>query len=235
MTTLLIASITPVVIFLYFIYQSDLNKEPWKLLVRCFVGGMLSIVLTLMIVSPIRSLQTGWPVADAAFQAFALAAIPEELSKWLVLWWFIWRSAEFDEYFDGIKYAVFVSMGFALVENILYVVQGGLTVAFFRAVLAVPGHGFFAVIMGYYFSMARFGMTSVRGGYLLMSLLLPMVAHGMYNFFLFYMSSLGQHSPLWVVPIMVLFSVFVVLLWRIGLGKVRKHMRRDRSAALPVL
>ncbi len=102
------------------------------------------------------------PFAKSFFDSFFLAAIPEEISKWLVLYWIVWKSREFDEHYDGIIYAVFVSLGFALVENIMYVVNRGMGVALIRAVLSVPGHGSFGVLMGYYFSLAKFGPVTQR-------------------------------------------------------------------------
>ncbi len=159
--TFLIASITPVIIFLYLIFRKDARPEPLPLLAKCFFGGFLSVVLTLLVGSLMQTelADPSSPFSNAIYQSFVLASIPEEVSKWIVLYWLVMKSDHFDEHYDGIQYAVFVSLGFALVENVLYVFEGGLTVAFFRGVLAVPGHGFFAVLMGYFLSQARLGVA----------------------------------------------------------------------------
>ena len=92
------------------------------------------------------------PVANGLYTGYIVAGFSEELWKLLLLMWVIWRSPHFDEYFDGIVYAVYLSLGFACVENIGYVLQGDdqMFTALMRGVLAVPAHFLFAVTMGYY-------------------------------------------------------------------------------------
>jgi RsiW-degrading membrane proteinase PrsW (M82 family) len=230
--TFLIASITPVIIFLYLIFRKDARPEPLPLLAKCFFGGFLSVVLTLLIGSlmqPQLAEQAG-PLRNALYQAFVLASIPEEVSKWLVLYWLVMKSTHFDEHYDGIQYAVFVSLGFALVENVLYVFEGGLTVALFRGVLAVPGHGFFAVLMGYFLSLARLGISRHRTRNLVLSLAYPILFHGLYDFFLMYMNQLGDTSVLLSILLMVAFTLTVIKLWRVGLGKIRQHLHTDQQS-----
>lgn len=229
--TFLIASITPVIIFLYLIFRKDANPEPWRILAKCFFGGFISIALTLLIVSifvPDLADQAG-PFYTALYQAFMLASIPEEVSKWIVLYWLVMKSDHFDEHYDGIQYAVFVSLGFALIENILYVAEGGLSVAFFRGVLAVPGHGFFAVLMGYFLSLARLGSSSHRTRNLMLSLAFPILFHGLYDFFLMYMNQLGDSSALLSILLMIAFTLTVIKLWRLGLRKIQLHLQKDQQ------
>jgi RsiW-degrading membrane proteinase PrsW (M82 family) len=227
---LILAAITPVLVFLYLIYRKDVNKEPAKLLAKCFFGGFISIALTLAIVALIEDFgaHLSHPFAKSFFDAFFLAAIPEEISKWLILYWIVWKSNEFDEHYDGIIYAVFVSLGFALVENIMYVVNGGMGVALMRAVLSVPGHGFFGVLMGYYFSLAKFGPVIRRQPLIVMSLAIPILFHGLYNFALMYMSA-DSSNPWLVLLLLVLFIYVVVMLWKLGIRKIKKHVAFDRE------
>ena len=116
--TLLIASITPVLIFLYLIFKKDKNKEPIGLLAKCFFGGFLSVIIALIIGVPMMKIGTAFqsPLFKSFYDAFFVAAIPEEFAKFIILYWIIWKSKFFDEHYDGIIYAVFVSLGFALVE-----------------------------------------------------------------------------------------------------------------------
>ena len=225
----LIASVSPVIIFLYLIYRKDHEKEPWKLLLYCLVGGMFSTLLSLFISLPAQKLAVFFPgnLLESLHLSFFTAAIPEEVAKFAVLYWIIWKRPEFDHHYDGIIYAVFVSLGFALVENLLYVYEGGLGVAFFRAILAVPGHGFFAVLMGYYFSLARFHENPKRNRYMIEALVLPILFHGGYDFFLFYMTKSGSASPLLALVLLVMFTVLVIKLWKRGIKKIGLHLQKD--------
>jgi RsiW-degrading membrane proteinase PrsW (M82 family) len=224
----LISSITPVIIFLFLIYNKDSIKEPWGLLMKCFFGGFLSIIITLLIDGFLEPFGKGFtsPFASSFFDAFFQAGFPEELSKLIILYWFVWKRKEFDQHFDGIIYAVFVSMGFALVENLMYVYKGGISVAMMRAVLAVPGHGFFAVAMGYYFSLAKFHNGPKKNEFLLKSLLVPAIMHGAYDFALIYASK-SEENPLLILLLLVIFTVIVIRIWRRGLKKISLHYQKD--------
>ena len=92
----------------------------------------------------------------AAYTAFIVAALTEEGMKFLAFYFFFWKNRNFNERFDGIVYAVYISLGFAGIENILYVFTGGYSVGVIRALTAVPAHALFGIVMGYYFGMAKF-------------------------------------------------------------------------------
>lgn len=226
--TFLIASITPVIIFLYLIYNKDSIKEPVKLLAKCFFGGFLSIIVTLIIdgIIQITIPEPSSALGSSLYKAFLIAGLPEEFSKFIILYWLVWKSKDFDQHFDGIIYAVFVSMGFALVENIMYVSNYGLITAIWRGVLSVPGHGFFAVIMGYYFSLARFHNRNDVNKLLLLSLLMPALFHGLFDFTLFYASK-NEDNPLFSVILMIGFTLTVIKLWQIGLQRIKQHHLKD--------
>src|SRR5574344_2414571 len=122
------------------------------MLIKAFLGGV-AVVIPLSILSLLLSfvkINIANPILNNAFFSFVLSAIPEEVFKFLFLYWIVWKNKNFNEYFDGIVYAVFVSMGFACVENLLYVFQFGLSIVPQRTVLTVPTHFFCAVMMGYY-------------------------------------------------------------------------------------
>ena len=231
--TLLIASITPVIIFLYLIFRKDGEREPIKLLAKCFFGGFLAIALTLLIDWPIVHFGEPYfqsPFAKALFNSFFVAAIPEEFSKFVILFWIIWKNKEFDEYYDGIVYAVFVSLGFALLENIGYVIDRGMGTAIARAIFAVPGHGFFAVSMGYFFSRARFATSrEERKKFLWLSVTIPMLLHGVYDFLLMYSVNLKDINPTLAGILLVIFTVFIILLWRLGFKKIKASIANDKQ------
>jgi RsiW-degrading membrane proteinase PrsW (M82 family) len=225
---LLIGSIFPVIIFLYVIYQKDHHREPYKLLLFCLLGGCASVILSLLVSIPVSFLSSNLnsPLFSSFNISFFQAAIPEELAKFVVLYVLIWKHKEFNQYYDGIVYAVFVSLGFALIENILYVYNYGAGVIVPRALLAVPGHGLFAVLMGYYFSLARFQTKPLRNKYLLLSLTLPIVFHGLYDFVLFYIK-LGAAKGLLLSLLLGFFAWVVIKLWRMGIYKITKHLKND--------
>jgi RsiW-degrading membrane proteinase PrsW (M82 family) len=217
---------------MYLVYRRDKLKEPRALLLKCFFGGFLAVVLTLIVTEPFSPIAEtiGSPFWKAFYDAFCMAAIPEEVAKFIILYWVIWRSKDFDQYYDGILYAIFVSLGFALVENILYVMEGGMGVAIARAILAVPGHGFFAVLMGYYFSLAKFHTGGEKNRLLLLSLAMPILFHGLYDFALMY-SEAEELDTLTIIGLIVLFTFVVIRLWRLGFKKIKAHLQRDHEMA----
>ena len=229
--SLLIASITPVLIFMYLIYIRDTVKEPISTLFRAFFAGVLSVVLAVLLgffISPLGSFLKDSAMGDSFFNAFITAGLVEEFSKFLLLYIFIWKNKNFDQNYDGIIYAVFVSLGFALVENILYVLEGGMSVAISRAVLAVPGHGFFAVIMGYYFSLAKFHHKQNRTFLLVKAILFPAIVHGAYDFCLMYISHKNSNALISLL-LLVAFTIVVIGFWRLGFKKIKKHIQKDKE------
>jgi RsiW-degrading membrane proteinase PrsW (M82 family) len=149
-------------------------------------------------------------VAEAAYQAFIVAGFTEELFKFLALYLLVWRSPSFNEKFDGIVYAVFVSLGFAAVENVMYVMDGGYQTAIVRAITAVPAHALFGITMGYYFGIAHM-YSELRSSYLIKALLMPILLHGIYDFILM----VGIN---WLL---VLFAFYVVFLYIFGIRKMK--------------
>lgn len=225
MDPLLAISILPVVILLIYIYRKDKNeREPFGLLLRAFFRGVLvaGIIMLFALVMALLGIDDLFDFEDSAImQSFFQAAIPEEGLKFLFLYGLIWKNAEFNEHFDGIVYAVFLSMGFACLENILYVYTHGFSTGVARAFLAVPGHFLFAVIMGYYLSKARFSLFH-RGRLLAFAIIFPILAHGLYDTFCFMIEMYGESTGLSVVLTLALL-VFDVVLWSIGLKKINSY------------
>lgn len=230
--TLVLASVFPVVIFLYVIYQKDHEKEPISLLLKCFFGGFLSVLLSFTMSLPLGLLSglIQGNFLSSFYTSFFLAAIPEEVVKFIMLYFFVWKSKELNHHYDGIVYSVFVSLGFAVIENILYVLEFGLGVAFFRAILSVPGHGLFGVLMGYYFSLARFHEGKKRKEFLIKSLVIAIAFHGVYDFLLFYAK--GSVNGIIVAFLLIAFAFLVILLWRKGVEKIKWHLEKDGKLLL---
>lgn len=185
---LTLAAIAPIVIIVLYIYLKDkYEKEPIRLLFYNFMlGAVISIIITTMIYvifEIILPLPDHYSIFQQLVKAFIVVGLVEEFSKYIIVRYYAQPHKEFDEPFDGIVYAVMVSLGFAATENIAYVVQGGYEVALLRAFTAVPAHATFGIMMGYYMGKAKFSLR--RQQLNLLGLFLATLFHGAYDFFLF--------------------------------------------------
>ena len=219
---LLALSVLPVIVLMVYIYRQDkYEKEPLGLLIRAFIGGMIAIPLDLALVSLINGVYYSETVF---YSAFIEAGFCEELCKFSILFLTIWWNRNFNEYMDGIVYAAFVGLGFACIENILYVFEGGIGTGIVRALLSVPGHFLFAVIMGYFFSLAKFNKKG-RFGYLMGGLFSAVLAHGLFDWLLMITDKVSEY---WMIPIFILFIWGDIRLWKIGLKYIRKHQENSQ-------
>ena len=234
-----ISALLPVVLLLFFIYRKDrLNPEPLGKLLLTFFVGCLSVIPAGLMESVLIHLAPSarqMPVLNGLIDGYLVAGLSEELCKLLLLLWVIWKSPQFDEYFDGIVYAAFLSLGFACVENISYVMGGDdpMGTALMRGVLAVPAHFLFAVTMGYYVSLAKFDPAG-RRGHLWKALLYPVLLHGTYDALLMVSSNLeGGDSMLATGVTVVLFIVFIIFdvrMWKWGLKRIKRMQERTHEA-----
>ncbi|MCD4709969.1 MAG: PrsW family intramembrane metalloprotease, partial [Bacteroidales bacterium] len=181
----LLASLAPVFIILFYVYFRDkYEKEPLGLLIKALLLGIVIVIPVIFVERLLMNLMpSAGKVAEAAYHAFVVAGFTEELFKFLALYMLVWKSPSFNEKFDGIVYAVFVSLGFAGVENVMYVMDGGMQTALTRAITAVPAHAIFGVTMGYYLGIAHM-YKELKGKYLVRALLVPILLHGIYDFIL---------------------------------------------------
>ena len=208
---LLFISLAPIFIIAFYIYSRDIyEKEPLSYLLKALSIGAI-IVLPVVFIEkqlsvPAEKLEG---ISNAAWIAFIVAGLTEEGMKYLAFLLFFWKSSNFNERFDGIVYAVYISLGFAGIENILYVFSGGYSVGIVRALTAVPAHALFGVVMGYYFGLAKFHQK-FRGVYLMLAFFLPFVFHGLYDFLLM------ANSPFFLSIFIPLFIYF----WIIGFRKI---------------
>ena len=181
-----IAAILPGLIIAFLIYRTDkFEKEtPWPLILSYFFGMFLTLPSMYM-----EGLGTslGWEESNNLLFLFLFSTIivgfSEEITKYLGLLFFPYTQQFFNEPMDGIIYAVMIGMGFATLENLLYADRYGLDTILVRAFTAVPAHGVFAIISGYYVGLAKF-TPNRRIPYLLLGILLPVLLHGIYDFFI---------------------------------------------------
>lgn len=207
---LILAAVAPAILLLIIFYKVDrYNPEPLKLLLFLYFLGMVSVIPVLIVEIILSSLNI-FRLFDTdlmnLYDALVVAGFTEELFKMLFVLIFAFNHKEYDEYLDGIIYCVFVSLGFATVENIMYVLQGSYTVAIMRAILSVPAHMLFGVTMGYYMSLSKFSLARVnKNKYMTLALIVPIALHGFYDYILM---SRYQFLVLLLLPFMIWMWVF---------------------------
>lgn len=227
---LLFISILPVFLIGNYIYRKDSEKEPTKLLVKLFFSGIGSFFLTLIITLIISFFNPGILSDESSLDLFSLLihvflgiALVEEFSKWIFAYRIGFNNKEFDQNYDIIVYSVFVALGFACIENIFYVFDRGFVTGIFRALFAVPGHACDGVFMGYYLSLAKFyiinGNKSLYRRNLFLSLFIPILFHGFYDYCLFSRN----------IYLILLFFIFIVTLYIFTFKRLKKVSLSNRK------
>ncbi len=210
---LLFISLGPVLIIAFYIYSRDkYEKEPLSVLLKALFAGVVIVLPVVLIEKLLDSFSVETEgLSSAAYTAFIVAGFTEEGMKFLAFYFFFWNNRNFNEKFDGIVYAVYIALGFAGIENILYVFTGGYGVGIVRALTAVPAHALFGVVMGFYFGLARFNPRR-KPIYLILAFLLPFLFHGLYDFMLM------GNSPLLLIAFIPVFIYF----WVSGFRKITR-------------
>ena len=186
--TLLITALLPVFVVIFYVYFKDkFEKESILFLFKNFsIGAVFSVLISFLlyeisdILLPIEDPKS---IMHQFIKAFFVVALIEEFSKYIFVRFYAQKNKEFNEPYDGIIYAVMVSMGFAAIENLLYVFKGGIEVAIIRSFTAIPAHATFGIIMGYFMGKAKFSNNRFKWN--LIGLLSAILFHGAYDFFLF--------------------------------------------------
>ena len=229
---ILLTALLPIVIFVYYIYHKDKESpEPTGQLIKAFLFGILSIPLSFCISVPLGLIGVysaeATSILGSISTAFFGAAIPEEIAKFLMLWLLLRKNPYFDEKMDGIVYAVCVSLGFAAIENIMYLFSNAdmyLSVGIARAIFAVPGHFCFGILMGYYYSLAKFYPKTPKKNKILI-LVAPIIVHGLYDSILFIINVTPAISGI----LLILFLVFCHKMWKYGSKSIQEHLERDSN------
>lgn len=192
----------------YYYKQDSLKKEPKGLIVKVFFLGILStipVILIEILLGEFNKMIEAQSIQFFAFKAFIVAAFSEELLKFFAVWIYPYRKAAFDEVMDGIVYAVTASLGFACLENIIYVINGGVATAVIRAFTAIPLHALAAGVMGYYIGEAKFAADKkIKMQFFAKGLLIAIIIHGLYDFVLFISPVKGFWVSLLIIPILYL-------------------------------
>lgn len=214
---LLALAVAPGAGLMYYFYKRDTHEpEPRNKVLKVMGWGaavsVVAVIVELMLMAGFEGVATPGSPLEIFFHAFIVAALVEELCKYWVVRASVYKNPEFDEPYDGIVYCVAASLGFAIVENILYVFSGGFGVGIIRALLSVPAHALFGVFMGYYIGRSKFAPAEKRFRYHLLGIGLAVFAHGAYDYVLM------SQEPLLIMTVLPMMGVF----WVLGLWKVKK-------------
>ncbi len=221
---LLITAITPGIALGLMFYLFDRHdREPIGMLLKVFFMGMIYVIPTVIIEKFLLSFNIFGGLLGAFYTAFIVAGFSEEFMKRRVVLRHVYFSPVYNEKLDGIVYCVMSALGFATIENIMYVVfrfSDVESIGFYRAILSVPAHMLFAVTMGYYLSLAKFSTTQEQQRYFIKrSLSVPVILHGIFDFIL--MSNLEV--------LMLFFIPFVIYMWITNLKKLNIYYMESKN------
>jgi RsiW-degrading membrane proteinase PrsW (M82 family) len=204
MFELLGLAIAPAIFILWYMYRKDrYEPEPLHLVLWVFILGALSTIPTAILELPFGS---------GPLTIVVIAPVVEECLKFSVVFFIMFRHSEFDEPMDGIVYAAAAGLGFASIENILYVLGGGASVGIMRAITSVPSHVIFSCIWGFALGTAKFRPASQRTGIIIMGLAGAILLHAIYNFSALYFQALG---------LLLILVVFIPFGWWITCRNIR--------------
>lgn len=196
---------------IYFYRQDRREPEPRAKVAKVMLWGALCVTPSIwweLTYGPATLPRAGWPLA---LYAWAGVAFPEELCKLLAVMVSIYRDPEFDEPMDGIVYGVAASLGFAALENVLYVLAKGGEVGLLRALLTVPCHAFYGVTMGYWLGTTRFSPARRRVTGAFAGLLAATLMHGLFDFLCFHQ---GFKVQLLIFPLTCAYAALALTLVR---------------------
>ena len=216
MLGLLVIAIAPAVaLFLFFYLRDKYRKEPIGVLLVTFALGAASLVPAAITSLSLQKL-TGWRsstsnLLHAFLGAMIIVGLVEEGAKFLVVRFYAYHRPEFDEPYDGIMYSVMAALGFATLENVIYIFSNGAGTGVLRALLAMPSHAFDGVLMGYFLGEAKFARNDRVGNWLsALGFGLAVVAHGLYDFIVFALDK----RPLMILSLITMAILFWVIFFK---------------------
>ncbi len=214
-----IFAVIPSILLCLYVYEKDVvEKEPIMMLIRLFFLGILVTVPTYFterfVMAAFKIEETNY--LNCFIIAFCIVALIEETFKYIIFYFGSWRNKNFDHKYDAIVYAVFVSLGFATLENILYVNSYERNVALLGAIISVPAHAFFGIASGFFVGLAKkFDLAknnSKRIQFTMLGLAIPVLLHGIFDFLLM----TGNETLLGV------FYSFVAILYFVSFMSIKK-------------
>jgi len=203
--------------------MSDKFPEPTNQIIKIFFYGILICFPAFFLNTALIDVYSSTGISDGLISSFLSAAPVEEVLKFTVLYSLVYKMKDFNEPIDGVVYGVTVSLGFATLENIYYVYvlndyfdTSSQSLAVLRSFSAIPAHGVFGAVMGYFFM--KYSFISKQNN-LALCMIVPILLHGSYNFF--------AHSYFIVSLLIVIISWIVVLRSFARLKKSQKKKKRE--------
>ena len=227
----LLIAIIPSIIICTYVYKKDvIEKEPMPMLIKLFCLGILITIPASFVEKSLMSAldlnKSGLDVVECIVIAFLVVGLVEEGYKYIITYFGCWHNRNFDHVYDGIVYATFVSLGFAMLENILYVVENGTQTALLRAFISVPAHAFYAIACGYYLGISKlnYSIGNKRKArlYKFFSFIIPILLHGIFDFLLL----TNNNDLLWI------FFAFVAILYIVSFFNIRKLSAVEMTSSI---
>jgi RsiW-degrading membrane proteinase PrsW (M82 family) len=217
-------AIAPVIALIIYLYQKDRhNIEPMNLLIYLFFSGSLSAIPVYFVEKLLFFFNIFHGFASSLYTAFVIAGGVEEYFKRLIVIKLAYDNKSYDEKLDGIVYCGFSALGFAAVENIIYVLGGmndSLYMSITRGIFSVPAHMLFGITMGYYLSLSKFSKTEkIRRLNYRKSYFIPVLLHGIYDFILI------SH----LTNLLIIFVLFLIYLWKNSLDKLNEYVEDSKK------
>lgn len=221
-----LACIAPLYLIVYTYKNDRTTKEPIGLIIKLFILGALSVIPIIVVEEALTYLGDYLNISSYLvynlFDGFIIAGMSEESFKYIFLKLGSWKHKSFDTSYDGIIYAVTVSMGFAIVENITYCIGDSLSTVLMRSLLSIPGHCAFGVVMGIFYARAKlfydYGRMEEYHLDQRKAIIYPMLFHGLYDF------CLMQGGEF-----MLVFVVVMILVYRQLFRNIKIMSNEDRS------
>ncbi|RXE55478.1 peptidase [Methanoculleus taiwanensis] len=207
----------------YFYHRDRYDPEPAYLVLRMFLLG-IAVTFPVAFIEGV----VGILIASPLVLAVIVAPIVEEYGKYFVVRKGIYRDREFDEPMDGIVYAASAALGFASLENLIYVFsaytlspEAAVGTIVVRALFSVPAHALFACIWGYALGRAKFAPPEQRRGIVARGLVVAMVLHALFNFLLI-------TAEVYALAMLVFILVLIPGMWLLANRNIGRALGRER-------
>lgn len=224
----IISILPPIAFLLYMLHMDKLEPEPTRLIIKVLIYGGLSVIPAALIEIGMEYILifAASGITGAAIKSFIIISPVEEAVKLAVVFLFIWKNSNFNEENDGIVYVGTAAIGFAMFENILYVVQTGLATGIMRAVTSIPLHTFTGVLMGYFVGIAKFAPEPrQKKGNIITGFFIAYIIHGVYDTFVLS----GTEAAFLVIPLVIALFILGYIYLKKG-----KELSAKRWGALPL-
>lgn len=228
MNSLTAIALLPPLILMILVYRKDqVEKEPIGLIVKTIIFGALcaipTVIVEVLLGGIIESVFNTRSVIGLLIDNMIGVALVEEFFKMQACKLSVWKNKEFNYTFDGLVYSVAAAIGFAALENLLYVYDYGFGTGILRAITAIPGHTIFGIFMGMNLGIAKLyeinGDKKTAKHYKRLALIVPMIIHGLYDF----MCSVGSSTAT------IIFFIALIILDIVAIRKVNQFERMDTS------